>query len=95
MRKISPQEQHQALSHRIQTCFITLAALHIQPLRTNPTKPPVPLTLKTLPALLLILTHIPMTKFFPTPTHLLRAPPTQTPSNSHHQDTISAGSTLL
>ena len=48
-----------------------------------------------LPAPLLITTLTPITQFFPTPILGPRAPPTQTQSNPHHQDTISVGSTLL
>ena len=71
MRKISLPEQYQALSHQHTNQFTTPAELHTQSLRTNRTKPPVPLTLIILPVLLLISTHIIMTKFFPTPMHSL------------------------
>ena len=79
---------------REQTSFITPTALQILPLKTNLTKLPVPLTLLTLLAPLLVPKLIPRTQFFPTPTPWLRATPTQTPSNPHHQETISVGSTL-
>ena len=53
---------------RKQTSFITPTALQTQPLKTNLTKPTVPLTVITHPAPLLIPTLIPITQFFPTPT---------------------------
>ena len=80
---------------RKQTSFITPVIKQTQPLQTNLTKPPVPLTLIILPSPLLIYTLIPISQFYPTPTLWPRAPPTQTPSNPHQQDTISVGSTLL
>ena len=51
IRKRSPQVQQHALSRKQkQTSFITPPALQTLPLKTNLTKPPIPLTLITLPA---------------------------------------------
>ena len=77
-----------------QTSCITPTTLQTLPLKTNLTKPPIPLTLIPLPASVLVPTLIPRTQFFPTPTPWLRATTTQTPSNPHQKDTISVGSTL-
>ena len=94
MCKRSPQEQHQAPSHQQNTSFITPAARQTQPLQSNLRKSLVSLTPIIFLAPLLITTLISITQFFPTPTVGPRAPPTQTHSNPHHQDTISVGSTL-
>ena len=53
---------------RKQTSFTTPTALQTLPLKTNLKKLPVPLTLLTLPAHILVPTLIPRTQFFPTPT---------------------------
>ena len=66
---------------RKQTNFITPTTMQTQPLKTNLTKPPVPLTHITLSGLLLIYTLIPITKFFPT-LSLTSELPTQAPSNA-------------
>ena len=94
MRTRSPQVQQHALSRPWTNQFHNAQCPATLPFKTNLTKPPVPITLLTLPASLLVPTLIPRTQFFPTPTPWLRATPTQTPSNPHHQDTISVGSTL-
>ena len=73
---------------RKQTSFITTTVLQTLPLKTNLTKPPVPLTLMTLPAPLLVPTLIPRTQLFPTPSHSLTSsyphPNSQQPSSPRH-----------
>ena len=63
MRQRPPEEQH--YHTRKQTSLITPTALNTQPLKTNLTKPPVPLTLIILHAPLLIPAPIPIIQFFP------------------------------
>ena len=69
---------------------------HTKPLQTNPTKPPVPFnppnsTRTPINSYSYSLNQIPHYSN----SFTIHAPPTQTLSNSHHQDTISVGSTLL
>ena len=75
-----PHKYNSMHSHtRKQTSFITPTARQTLHLKTNLIKPPVPLTLITLPAPLLVPTLSPRTQLFRTSAPRLWATPIQTP----------------
>ena len=95
MLKRTAQEQNQGPSHPQTNQFQKPCRSANSAFASKPQKTTSFLTLRTLPAHLLITTLTHITQFLPTPTLGPRAPTTQTQSKPYHQDTISVGITLL